>query len=152
MRVLIADDNSIVRADLRHMLEEAGHTVCAETADGLAAVELAEQTRPDLAILDVRMPGLHGIEAARRIARERPIPVVILTGYGDHALTELTAAALVAGSYLAKPFAERELRLALEAAVAEHRRAAPGRFSLGAGLKRLRAVGRRGRRGLPPHP
>src|SRR4029450_12817742 len=79
MRILIAEDETIIRLDLRKLLEEAGHEVCAEARDGAEAIELAESEAPELAILDVKMPRLDGIEAARRILEERPIPIVMLT-------------------------------------------------------------------------
>ena len=86
MRILIAEDETIIRLDLRKLLEEAGHDVCAEARDGAEAVALAEEHDPDLAILDVKMPRLDGIEAARRILEERPIPIVMLTAYGQDEL------------------------------------------------------------------
>jgi response regulator NasT len=116
VRILIADDNSIVRADLRVILEDAGHELCAEARDGLEAVELARETRPDLAVLDVRMARLNGIEAARRIRRDREIPIVVVTGYAGSAHVDLAAAG-VSGSSLAKPFHERDVLLAIEEAV-----------------------------------
>src|SRR4029453_12231707 len=82
MRILIAEDETIIRLDLRKLLEEAGHEVCAEARDGAEAIELAESEAPELAILDVKMPRLDGIEAARRVPEERPIPLVVLTPYG----------------------------------------------------------------------
>jgi response regulator NasT len=145
MRVLIADDNVIVRVDLRAILEEAGHEVCAETRDGLEAVDLARATLPDLAILDVRMPRLHGIEAARRILRERPIPIVILTGYTDYALTDLAAATGVSSSFLAKPFSDQDVGLALEEAVLQHAAATASREPAEP-RSRLRALFTHGRR------
>ena len=84
MRILVAEDETIIRLDLREILERAGFEVCAEARDGEEAVELADSEKPDLAILDVKMPRLDGIEAARRILTERPIPIVILTAYGQH--------------------------------------------------------------------
>ena len=83
MRILIAEDETIIRLDLREMLERAGFEVCAEARDGAEAVELARSERPDFAVLDVKMPRLDGIEAARRIIGERPIPVLMLTAYGQ---------------------------------------------------------------------
>jgi len=105
MRILVAEDETIIRLDLRDLLERAGFEVCAEAKDGLEAVELAEAERPDLAILDVKMPRLDGIEAARRILDSRPIPIVMLTAYGQD---ELVARAVEAGvfGYLVKPFRE----------------------------------------------
>ena len=119
MRLLIAEDETIIRLDLRELLERAGFEVCAEAHDGLEAVELARTELPDLAILDVKMPRLDGIEAAKRILDERPIPIVILTAYGQQ---ELVARAVEAGvyGYLVKPFRETDLLPAIETARARH--------------------------------
>jgi response regulator NasT len=119
MRLLIAEDETIIRLDLRELLERAGFEICAEARDGLEAVELARKELPDLAILDVKMPRLDGIEAARRILEERPIPIVILTAYGQQ---ELIARAVEAGvyGYLVKPFRETDLLPAIETARARH--------------------------------
>ena len=73
-RILIAEDETLIRLDLRELLEEAGFEICGEARDGMEAVDLARAERPDLAVLDVKMPRLDGIEAARRILDERPIP------------------------------------------------------------------------------
>ena len=83
LRILVAEDETIIRLDLEKILEAAGFVVCAAAKDGEEAVELARSEAPDLAILDVKMPGLDGIEAARRILAERPIPIVMLTAYGQ---------------------------------------------------------------------
>ncbi len=114
-RLLIAEDETIIRLDLRDLLERAGFEVCAEARDGVEAVELAGSARPDLAILDVKMPRLDGIDAARRILDERPIPIVMLTAYGQD---ELVARAVEAGvfGYLVKPFREQDLLPAIETA------------------------------------
>ncbi|HMB18404.1 MAG TPA: response regulator [Gaiellaceae bacterium] len=119
MRILIAEDETIIRLDLRKLLEEAGHEVCAEARDGVEAIELAESQAPELAILDVKMPRLDGIEAARRILEERPIPIVMLTAYGQD---ELVARAVEAGvfGYLVKPFRESDLLPAIATARARH--------------------------------
>ena len=119
MRILVAEDETIIRLDLRALLEHAGFEVCAEAKDGEEAIELARAEHPDLAVLDVKMPKLDGIEAARRILEERPIPIVMLTAYGQK---ELVARAVEAGvfGYLVKPFREQDLLPAIAAARARH--------------------------------
>src|SRR6266508_2096043 len=119
MRVLIAEDETIIRLDLKEILERAGFEVCAEARDGVEAVELAQSTEPDLAVLDVKMPGLDGIEAARKILDERPIPIVMLTAYGQDELVSRAVEAGVFG-YLVKPFRETDLLPAIKAARARH--------------------------------
>ena len=119
MRVLIAEDETIIRLDLRELLERAGLHVCAEARDGVEAVELARSERPDVAVLDVKMPRLDGIEAARRILDERPIPIVMLTAYGQEELVSRAAEAGVFG-YLVKPFREADLTPAITMARARH--------------------------------
>lgn len=118
-RILIAEDETIIRLDLRELLERSGFDVCAEARDGVEAVELARAERPDLAVLDVKMPRLDGIEAARRILDERAIPIVMLTAYGQ---AELVSRAVETGvfGYLVKPFREGDLLPAIEAARARH--------------------------------
>ena len=108
MRVLVAEDETIIRLDLRDLLERSGFEVCAEARDGEEAVNLARSSQPDVAIMDVKMPKLDGIEAARRILDERPIPIVMLTAYGQD---ELVGRAVEAGvfGYLVKPFREQDL-------------------------------------------
>ena len=115
----MAEDETIIRLDLRKLLERAGFDVCAEAKDGEEAVELARSEQPDLAVLDVKMPKLDGIEAARRILDERPIPIVMLTAYGQQ---ELVARAIEAGvfGYLVKPFREQDLLPAIQTARARH--------------------------------
>jgi AmiR/NasT family two-component response regulator len=119
MRVLVAEDETIIRLDLRDLLERSGFDVCAEARDGEEAVALARSERPDIAIMDVKMPKLDGIEAARRILDERPIPIVMLTAYGQE---ELVARAVEAGvfGYLVKPFREQDLLPAIHTARARH--------------------------------
>jgi response regulator NasT len=115
----VAEDETIIRLDLVEMLDRAGHEVCAEAHDGLEAVELARERKPDLAILDVKMPKLDGIEAAKRILDERPIPIVMLTAYGQDELVSRAVEAGVFG-YLVKPFRESDLLPALRTASARH--------------------------------
>jgi two-component system, response regulator PdtaR len=118
-RILIAEDETLIRLDLRQLLEGAGFEVCAEARDGEEAVALARTEEPDLAVLDVKMPRLDGIEAARRILAERPIPIVMLTAYGQD---DLVARAVDAGvfGYLVKPFRESDLLPAIQTATARH--------------------------------
>jgi AmiR/NasT family two-component response regulator len=117
LRVLIADDEAIIRMGLRRMLEEMGHQVVGVAADGVRAVELARQTRPDLAFLDIKMPGMDGLEAARLITAERPMPVLILTAYSDRELVERAKEVAVL-AYLVKPIKDPKLAAAIEIAVA----------------------------------
>ncbi len=119
MRILIAEDETIIRLDLRTLLEGAGFDVCAEARDGVEAVELAASEQPDLAVLDVKMPRLDGIEAARQILEERAIPIVMLTAYGQEELVSRAVEAGVFG-YLVKPFRETDLLPAIRAARARH--------------------------------
>src|SRR6266516_1722503 len=119
MRILIAEDETIIRLDLKTLLERAGYEVCAEARDGEEAVELARSMEPDMAVLDVKMPRLDGIEAARRILDERPIPIVMLTAYGQEELVSRAVEAGVFG-YLVKPFREQDLLPAIQAARARH--------------------------------
>jgi AmiR/NasT family two-component response regulator len=119
MRILVAEDETIIRLDLRELLERAGFEVCAEARDGEEAVELARSEQPDLAIMDVKMPRVDGIEAARRILDDRPIPIVMLTAYGQEELVSRAVEAGVFG-YLVKPFREQDLLPAIQAARARH--------------------------------
>jgi response regulator NasT len=115
MRVLIAEDETIIRLDLRALLERAGHEVVGEARDGDEAVALAERLVPDLIVMDVKMPRLDGIDAARRIITNRPVPIVMLTAYAQ---TELIDRAAEAGAfgYLVKPFREADLLPAMATA------------------------------------
>src|SRR5438067_4426085 len=132
VRILIAEDETIIRLDLRDLLERAGHEVVAEARDGEEAVALAREHEPELAIMDVKMPRLDGIEAAKRILDERPIPIVMLTAYGQQ---ELVARAVEAGvfGYVVKPFREQDLLPAIETARARREELA----ALGAGTESL---------------
>src|SRR5215813_4750637 len=119
MRILVAEDETIIRLDLCGLLERAGHEVVAEAKDGEEAVSLARQHEPELAVLDVKMPRLDGIEAARRMLEERPIPIVMLTAFGQRELVDRAAEAGVYG-YLVKPFREQDVLPAIETARARH--------------------------------
>jgi two-component system, response regulator PdtaR len=116
-RVVIAEDEALIRLDLKEMLEEEGYVVVAEASDGEQAVALAEQHRPDLVVLDVKMPRLDGISAAERIAAARLAPVVVLTAFSQRDLVERARDA-GAMAYLVKPFTKTELLPALEMAMA----------------------------------
>ncbi len=115
MRVLVAEDETIIRLDVRALLERAGHLVVAEARDGLEAVALAAEHEPDLIVMDVRMPHLDGIEAARAITAARAVPIVMLTAYSE---SDLVARASEAGAfgYLVKPFREVDLLPAINTA------------------------------------
>jgi AmiR/NasT family two-component response regulator len=118
-RILIAEDETIIRLDLKQLLEEHGFVVCGEARDGLEAVALARELQPDLAVLDMRMPELDGIEAARRIYAERPLPIVMITAYSDRPLVERAIAAGIF-AYLTKPFRAGDVVPAIRAATARH--------------------------------
>ena len=115
-RVVIAEDEALIRMDLAEMLGEEGYDVVGQAADGEHAVALAEQHRPDLVILDVKMPRLDGIAAAERIAAQRLAPVVILTAFSQRELVERARDA-GAMAYLVKPFTKADLVPAVEMAV-----------------------------------
>ena len=118
MRVLLADDHSIVRRGLRSMLEEAGHTVVAEASDGQEAVRLCEEHHPDLLILDIAMPKLNGIEVAARAHKlDRPPGVIMLSMYDDESYI-LRALAAGAKAYLLKNAADEDLLPAVRAVAA----------------------------------
>lgn len=115
MRVLLADDHSIVRRGLRALLEEAGHTVVAEAGDGLEAIRLCEEHRPDLLILDIGMPRLNGIEVAARTQKlPRPPGVIILSMYGDESYI-IRALSAGARAYLLKSATDEDLVPAVQA-------------------------------------
>jgi response regulator NasT len=118
-RVVIAEDEALIRLDLKEMLEEEGFTVVGEAADGETAVRLAEQHRPDVVVLDVKMPRLDGISAAERITAARIAPVVLLTAFSQQ---ELVARARDAGvmAYVVKPFAKADIMPAIEIAASRY--------------------------------
>ncbi|MBF4763864.1 response regulator [Nocardioides islandensis] len=115
-RVVIAEDEALIRMDLAEMLADEGYEVVGQAADGQQAVELAERERPDLVILDVKMPVLDGIAAAERIAAQRIAPVVMLTAFSQRDLVERARDA-GAMAYLVKPFSQSDLAPAIEMAV-----------------------------------
>jgi response regulator NasT len=120
MRVLIAEDEALIRLDLREMLEEEGFDVVGEVADGASAVRGARELRPDLVVLDVKMPVMDGIQAAEEIARERLSAILILTAFSQRELVERARRA-GAMAYLVKPFQKHDLLPAIEIAIGRHR-------------------------------
>jgi len=118
-RVLVAEDEALIRLDLKEMLEEEGYDVVGEAADGEQAVKLAQELRPDLVILDVKMPVLDGISAAEQIVAGRIAPVVMLTAFSQRDLVERAVEA-GAMAYLVKPFAKSDLLPTIEVAVSRH--------------------------------
>jgi two-component system, response regulator PdtaR len=115
-RILLAEDEVISRMDLREMLENLGYSVVGEAGDGVAAVNLARTLKPDLVLMDIKMPELDGISAAETLAQERVTPVLLLTAYSDKEFVDRAVDAGVMG-YLVKPFAEAQLKPAIEVAL-----------------------------------
>lgn len=114
-RVLIADDDPIIRMDLKQMLERLDYEVVAEAGDGQVAVDLAQTHQPDVCVLDVKMPQMDGIEAARQIANNGIAPVILLTAFSDRELVDRARESGVFG-YLVKPFKPNDLLPAIEVA------------------------------------
>ncbi len=129
-RILIADDDAVLRLDLRAMLETLGHCVVGEADNGETALYLARNLTPDLTILDVMMPKMNGLEAAEQIGRERIGPVLMLTAYSDVPMIEQASKAGVLG-YLVKPFREQELKPAIEIALSRYKEMAALEGALG---------------------
>jgi AmiR/NasT family two-component response regulator len=116
-RVIIADDESIVRTDLKEMLTNLGYLVVGEVGDGRSAVNLARELKPDVVIMDIKMPDMDGIEAAKILTEEQIAPVILLTAFGQKELVDRAKEAGVVG-YLVKPFRETDLAPAIELAMA----------------------------------
>ena len=112
-RVIIADDESLIRMDLREMLTNLGYLVVGEAGDGRSAVNLARELKPDIVIMDIKMPDMDGIEAAQVLTEERVAPVLLLSAYSQQELVQRASQAGVAG-YLVKPFREGDLTPAIE--------------------------------------
>lgn len=119
-RIVIADDEALICMDLREMLEEAGHEVVGIGSDGVEALNLVKEKKPDLTILDVKMPRLDGIQAARMIAHDNLAPVVLLTAFGDEDMIEKAKKSMVFG-YVMKPVEEKTLFPAIQIAVSQYR-------------------------------
>jgi len=116
-RVIIADDESVIRADLREMLSNLNYLVVGEVGDGRSAVNLARELKPDVVIMDIKMPDMDGIEAAKTMTQEKIAPVLLLTAYAQRDLVDRAKEAGVVG-YLVKPFREQEIVPAIEIALA----------------------------------
>jgi AmiR/NasT family two-component response regulator len=116
MRILIADDEALTRMGLRAMLGDMGHEVVAAAADGITALHLACDLGPDLALLDIKMPGMEGLDVAAAIARQCPLPVVMLTAYSERDLVARAAATDTVQAYLVKPIREADLAPIIELA------------------------------------
>lgn len=116
-RVIIADDESVIRTDLREMLTNLGYLVVGEVGDGQSAVNLARELKPDVMIMDIKMPSLDGIEAAKVLTQEKVAPVLLLTAYSQRDLVDRAKEAGVVG-YLVKPFREQEIVPAIDIALA----------------------------------
>ena len=120
LRILIADDESIRLLSLRAQLQALGHQVVAEASNGQEAVALAKASQPDLAIMDIKMPIMDGIEAAERITQDRPMPIILLTAYSETQLVERAAQANIS-AYLMKPVAAEDLHPAIALALTRFR-------------------------------
>ncbi len=116
LQIVIADNESIIRMDLKELLEEAGHTVVGEAADGVKAIELARRHHPDLVIMDIKMPEMDGITAAKIIANEKIAPVLLLTAFSQKEIVEKAKDSGVL-AYLVKPVKEANLFPAIEIAM-----------------------------------
>lgn len=119
IRIVIADDESIIRMDLKTLLEEMGHKVVGEAADGQKALELTRSLKPDVVIMDIKMPVMDGLDAAKIISEEKIAPVVLLTAYSQKDLIERAKDAGVF-AYLVKPFQESDLMPAIEIAISRY--------------------------------
>lgn len=120
LRILLADDEALIRLDLREMLTEAGHEIVGEAANGQEAVQLAQELHPDIVIMDVKMPVMDGLTAAQQITEDEIAPVLLLTAYSQQ---DIVARATEAGviAYLVKPVREQQLFPAIEVAVSRFR-------------------------------
>lgn len=119
-RVLIVDDEPVIRLDLRTMLESMGHEVVGEADNGIDALQLARSLQPDLVIADLMMPEMDGIELSRQLAKERIAPVLVLTAYSEPEMVMGADRAGVLG-YLVKPFREADLAPAIQVAISRYR-------------------------------
>lgn len=137
LSILIAEDEALTRLDLKEMLESAGHVICADTNNGLKAIELAKQFAPDLAILDVMMPGLDGIEVAKMF-HTLNIPVILLTAYSQPKYVNRAEKVYVYG-YMVKPVKEKDLLPTIQIAYARWREMQEVRSQLHSAEKQLQS-------------
>ena len=138
VKVVIAEDEAIIRLDLKELLEEEGYEVVGETGRGDEAIELVRQTRPDIAILDIKMPGMDGLSAARHISSERLAAVLVLTAFSQRDLIDQAREA-GALAYLVKPFQKSDLIPAIEMALGRHAELASLERDVGDLAERLEA-------------
>ncbi len=120
-RIVLADDEAIIRMDLKEMLTSLGYVVVGEAGDGRTAINVAREVRPDLVIMDVEMPDLDGIAAAEEMATEQIAPVLLLTAYSQPELVKRARETAAIVGYLVKPFRESDLAPAIEVALSRHR-------------------------------
>ncbi len=120
LRILIADDEAVIRLGLRTMLEEHEYEVVGEASDGLRVIDLVAKLHPDLVLLDIKMPGINGLAVARSLLADRAVPVIILTAYGDRELVDHAKEAGVL-AYLVKPLRESDLTPTIEVAMSRFR-------------------------------
>ena len=134
-RIVIAEDEAVTRKDLRELLEGLGYLVVGEAPDGRSAVNLARELKPDIVVMDIQMPGMDGIDAAKLLTEERVAPVLLLTAYHDKSKVERAKEAGVI-AYLVKPFRESDLEPAIEVALSRFEELQ----ALGAEVERLEEV------------
>ena len=147
MRVLVCEDETIIRLDLCQLLESAGHVVAGEARDGAEAVRLADELAPDIILMDVRMPELDGVEAARRILAERQVPIVMVTAFAERDIVQQASEAGAFG-YLVKPFRQDDVLAAITTAQARSAELADARQEAKTLTRGARdAQGRRARQG-----
>ncbi|MGV8083001.1 MAG: ANTAR domain-containing response regulator [Coriobacteriia bacterium] len=123
MRVLIAEDEALIRMDLREMLEEEGHEVVGEARDGVEAIELAHRLRPDIIFMDINMPRMTGLEAAQALGEERLAPIVMVTAFSQQSYVEQAASGGAMG-YIVKPFSREDILPAMTVAASRFAEAA----------------------------
>ena len=120
LRVVVAEDETIIRMDLIEQLQASGYQVVGEAGDGESAIQMARTLRPDVVVMDIRMPEMDGIEAARRLTNDRIAPVVLVTSYSDKHLIEKATEAGAIG-YVLKPLRDNEVESAIEVAMSRYR-------------------------------